>query len=154
MPATSQHNEQAATTPNPFPDMAAQYGENPARFLSLSLEPDGGDGSSGELILARIRGLETIEMCGFWLGVERALANKHDREPRARIERALRDRKAELEAQGDGLSTSGTTPAERRARGERLREEQPDRVESCAVLLDKDGEERPWSSQQGARVHA
>ncbi|MFC5135471.1 MULTISPECIES: hypothetical protein [Haloferacaceae] len=148
MPATSQHNEQAATTPNPFPGPAAEYGENPARFLANERVVDDGDGTRGELMLARIRGLETIELCGFWLAVERALANKEGREPRDRVERAIRERKAHLEEHGEGLPQAGMTSAERR-------EAAADRdSESAAVLLDEDGEEVSWSRQRGASVGA
>ncbi|WP_049906597.1 hypothetical protein [Halorubrum tebenquichense] len=148
MPATGQHNEQAVATPNPFPEPAQEYGENPARFLIEELTVDDGDGTTGELLLARIRGLETIELCGFWLAVERALANKEGREPRDRVERAIRERKAHLEEHGDGLAQAGMTPAERRsAAAERD-------VESVAVLLDADGEPVPWSRQRGATVEA
>jgi len=148
MPATNQHNEQAAMTPNPFPEPAQQYGENPARFLVEELSVDDGDGTSGELMLARIRGLETIELCGFWLAVERALANSEGRDPRERVERAIRERKSHLEEHGEGLSQAGLTPAERR-------EAAADRdAESVAVLLDEDGEEVSWSRQEGATVEA
>ena len=148
MPATNQHNEQAAATPNPFPEPSRQYGENPARFLAAELAVDDGDGTRGELMLARIRGLETIELCGFWLAVERALANSEGREPRQRVERAIRERKAHLEEYGEGLSQAGMTPAERRgAAAERS-------AESVAVLLDEDGEEVQWSRQRGATVEA
>ena len=148
MPATNQHNEQAVATPNPFPEPARQYGENPARFLAEELSLDDGDGTSGELMLARIRGVETIELCGFWLAVERALANKEGREPRERVERAIRQRKAELEEHGDGLAQAGMTPAERR----RAATERD--AESVAVLVDENGEEVPWSRQEGAVVEA
>ncbi|WP_434521266.1 hypothetical protein [Halorubrum sp. AS12] len=148
MPATAQHNEQAATTPNPFPEPSQQYGENPARFLAEDLTVDDGEGTSGELMLARIRGLETIELCGFWLAVERALANKEGREPRDSVEREIRERKSALEAHGEGLPQAGMTPAERReAAAERD-------AESVAVLVDDDGEEVPWSRQEGATVGA
>ena len=148
MPATNQHNEQAVATPNPFPEPARQYGENPARFLAEELSLDDGDGTSGELMLARIRGVETIELCGFWLAVERALANKEGREPRERVERAIRQRKAELEANGESLAQAGMTPGERRAAAAERD------AESVAVLVDEDGEAVSWSRQEGATVEA
>jgi len=148
MPAEAQHNEQAVATPNPFPEPAQEYGENPARFLVEELAVDDGDGSTGELMLARIRGLETIELCGFWLAVERALANKEGREPRDRVERAIRERKAYLEEHGEGLPQAGMTPTERRAAAAECD------AESVAVLLDADGEEVSWSRQTGATVEA
>ncbi|QRG24168.1 hypothetical protein [Halorubrum coriense] len=148
MPATNQHNEQASATPNPFPEPALEYGENPARFLVEELSVDDGEGTSGELMLARIRGLETIELCGFWLAVERALANKESREPRERVERAIRERKAELEEHGEGLAQTEMTPADRRA----VAAERD--AESVAVLVDEGGEEVSWSRQSGAAVGA
>jgi len=148
MPATSQHNEQAVATPNPFPGPAQEYAENPARFLAEELTVDDGDGTRGELMLARIRGLETIELCGFWLAVERALANKEGRKPRDRVERAIRERKAELEERDEGLAQTGMTPAERREAAAEYDSE------SVAVLVDEDGEEVSWSRQSGAVVGA
>lgn len=154
MPSTTQPADTADGIPDPFPESTANRGENPSRYLVADLRIDAGDGTSGELILARIRGLETIALCRYWLCIERWLAREHERNPRDRVVDALEEREETLRKRGEGVATSGTTPAERRARGEQLREEQPDRVESCAVLLDEDGEERPWSSQQGARVLA
>ena len=148
MPATAQHNETGGVIPNPFPEPARQYGENPARFLVEELAVDDGDGTRGELMLARIRGLETIELCGFWLAVERALANSEGREPRERVERAIRERKAHLEEHGEGLSQAGMTPAERREAAAECD------AESVAVLLDEGGEEVSWSRQRGATVEA
>jgi len=148
MPATNQHNEQAIEIPNPFPEPAREYGENPARFLVEKLSVDDGGGTTGELMLARIRGLGTIELCGFWLAVEQALANKEGREPRDRVEQAIRERKAHLEAHGEGLAQAGMTPAERRQVGEEMESE------SVAVLVDEDGEQVPWSRQRGAIVGA
>jgi len=54
--------------PNPSPENTTEHGENPARFLVEELTVDDGDGTTGELMLARIRGLETIALCRFWLG--------------------------------------------------------------------------------------
>ena len=148
MPATNQHNEQAAATPNPFPEPSRQYGENPARFLAAELAVDDGDGTSGELMLARIRGIVSTELIDYWLGVENWLAMHEDREPRDRVIDALEERKAHLEEHGEGLAQAGMTPAERReAAAERD-------AESVAVLVDEDGEEVSWSQQRGAVVGA
>lgn len=148
MPATGQHNEQATQIPNPSPENAADHGENPARFLVEELTADNGHGTTGELMLARIRGLETIALCRFWLGVERYLAAQADRDPRDRVVDALEEREAELREAGDGLPQAGLTPEERR---ERAAERD---AESAAVLVDEDGEEVPWSRQDGATVRA
>ena len=148
MPATSQHNEQAGAIPNPSPENAAEHGENPARFLIEEITVDNGDGTTGELMLARIRGLETIALCRFWLGVERYLAAQEDREPRDRVVDALEEREEYLEEHGDGLAQSGLSREEIRERNEEIDSE------SVAVLLDEDGEEVSWSRQHGATVEA
>ncbi|RDZ61418.1 hypothetical protein C5B90_19295 [Haloferax sp. Atlit-12N] len=75
-----------------FPDLKADIGEDPARFLAEPLEPDAGDGASGMLALARIRGLETITKVRAFRAVERAL---HDGERQA-IKDALDKREREL----------------------------------------------------------
>ena len=148
MPATSQHNEQAGAIPNPSPENAAEYSENPARFLVEEITVDNGDGTTGELMLARIRGLETIALCRFWLGVERYLAAQGEREPRDRVVDALEDREETLRKRGEGLAQAGLSREERRERAAQFDSE------SVAVLLDEDGEEMSWSRQRGATVEA
>lgn len=148
MPATSQHNEQATAVPNLNAKESERLGENPARFLVEELTVDEGDGTTGELMLARIRGIVSTELIDYWLGAERWLAMQHDREPRDRVIDALEERKEELEEHGEGLSQAGMTSAERR---ERVAERD---AESVAVLVDEDGEEVSWSRQRGAVVGA
>ena len=146
MPATSQHNEQSGALPNLNAEESERLGENPARFLVEEVRADNGDGTTGELLFARIRGIETVGLVDYWLGVERWLAMQNDREPRDRVIDALEERKAYLEDHGEGLAQTGMTPAERReAAAERD-------AESVAVLLDEDGEEASWSRQRGAVV--
>ncbi|OYR82799.1 hypothetical protein DJ84_09545 [Halorubrum ezzemoulense] len=148
MPATAQHNEQAAAVPNLNAEESARLGGNPARFLVEEIDIDTGAGTSGELIVARIRGIATRELVNYWEGVERWLARRDGRGPRDDVLDALQERREELEEQGDGLAQAGLTPAERReAATERD-------AESVAVLLDEDGEEVPWSRQEGAVVEA
>ena len=148
MPATSQHNEQAAAVPNLNAGESERLGENPARFLVEDISADNGDGTTGELMLARIRGIASVELVDYWLGVERWLAMHEDRDPRDRVIDALEERKAELEEHGEGLAQAGMTAAERR---ETAAERDS---ESVAVLLDEDGEEVSWSRQEGATVGA
>ncbi|EMA69302.1 hypothetical protein C461_03038 [Halorubrum aidingense JCM 13560] len=148
MPATSQHNEQAIATPNPSPENTADHGENPARFLVEELTVDDGDGTTGELMLARIRGLETVALCRFWLGVERYLAAQADREPRDRVVDALEAREETLRKRGEGLAQAGLSAEERRERATELQ------TESVATLVDEDGEEISWSRQRGAVLEA
>lgn len=148
MPSSKQHNEQAAPVPNPFSESAGNHGENPARFLVECFRLDDGSGTSGELILARIRGLESVALCRYWLAVERWLATEgylSNESPRDRVVDALKQREAELEE--DGLpQTAGLTPKERRERAAEYESE------SVAVLVDEDGNEVPWSRQEGATI--
>jgi len=148
MPATGQHNEQATAVPNLNTAESDRLGENPARFLVEEIDIDTGAGTSGELIIARIRGIATHELLDYWEGVERWLARREDREPRDDVLDALDARREELDEHGEGLAQAGLSPAERReAAAERD-------AESVAVLLDEDGEEVPWSRQRGAVVGA
>lgn len=148
MPSSNQHNEQAAAIPNPNPALAERYGENPARFLVEDLQVDGGNGTTGELSLARIQGLESVELCNYWLAIERRLAAQEGRDPRDLIVDALEERAETLRKRGEGHATTGMTPAERRERSGDLPSE------SVAVLLDEDGNEVDWSRQRGAVVGA
>lgn len=148
MPATAQHNETGGTVPDLNAEESGRLGENPARFLVEEIDIDTGAGTSGELIFARIRGIETRELVDYWEGVERWLARREDREPRDDVLEALQERREKLEEQGDGLAQTRMTPAERReAAAERD-------AESVAVLVDEDGEEVSWSRQEGAVVGA
>ena len=148
MPASSQHNEQAATVPNLNETESERLGENPGRFLVEDLRADAGDGTTGELMLARIRGIVSTELIDYWLGVERWLAMHEDREPRDQVIDALEERKAKLQEQGDGLAQTGMSRDERREAAAEYDSE------SAAVLVDEDGEEISWSRQRGATVEA
>ncbi|RLM67652.1 hypothetical protein [Halorubrum sp. Atlit-26R] len=148
MPASGQHNEQAAETPDPSPELSERYGENPARFLQEDIHADSGAGTSGEFIFARIRGIESTSLARYWVAMERRLASINDREPRERVLHALAQRERYLEANGEGLAQAGMTPAERR---EAAAEHD---AESVAVLVDEDGEAVSWSRQEGATVEA
>ncbi len=148
MPSENQHNEQAAEIPNPMPESTDKHGENPARYLVERIEPDNGDGTEGDLLFARIRGLETIAKCRFWLGVERWLASQEDRDPRDAVVDALEEREAHLEEHGEGLASAGIH------RDERNRRDADADTSSAAILVDEDGEEVPWSRQNGATVRA
>lgn len=146
MPATSQHNEQATEVPDLNADESDRLGENPARFLVEEITADSGDGTTGELIFARIRGIATHDLVDYWEGVERWLARREERDPRDDVLEALQERREQLDEQGDGLAQTGMTPAERR---EAAAEED---FESSAVLVDETGEKVPWSRQEGATV--
>lgn len=148
MPATAQHNEQAAATPDPSPQLSAEHGENPARFLQADIRADHGDGTSGELMFARIRGIETIALVRYWVAMERRLAAIEGRDARDRVLQALAKRERHLEEHGDGLAQSGLSREEIHERNAQLDSE------SVAVLLNEDGEEVSWSRQRGATVEA
>ncbi|GAB7010481.1 hypothetical protein [Halorubrum trueperi] len=148
MPATGQHNEQAGAIPDPSPANALEHGENPARFLVEEITIDNGHGTTGELMLARIHGLETIALCRFWLMIERHLADQEDREPRDRVVNALEQREDTLRKRGEGLAQTGLSTEERRERAAVLE------TESVAVLVDEEGEEISWSRQRRAVVGA
>ncbi|MEZ3163267.1 hypothetical protein ABNG03_00155 [Halorubrum sp. RMP-47] len=148
MPATGQHNEQSTHTPDPSLELSAEHGENPARFLDVEIHVDSGSGTSGELMFARIRGIQTIALVRYWVAMERRLASIRDRDPRERVLQALAQRERYLDEHGEGLPQTGMTPSERReVAAERD-------AESVAVLLDKDGEAVSWSRQEGATVEA
>ena len=148
MPATAQHNEQAGHTPDPSPELSDEHGENPARFLQEDIAIDSGDGTSGELMFARIRGLESVALVRYWVAMERRLASIEGRDPRDRIIRALAERERQLEEHGEGLAQAGLSPEERRERAAAMDSE------SVATLVDEDGEEVSWSRQTGATVEA
>lgn len=144
MPST--HQAAADREVPPFPRIEREHGENPARFLVESIEPDADHGTSGELILARIEGIESLDLAHAWEAVERALAREdYLDEPRERVLDALEERQDAL-ADDDGLAQVGLSAAELRARGA------GSEYESVAILVDEEGEEVPWSRQKGAVV--
>ena len=93
MPATGQHNEQAIEVQDLNAKESDRLGENPARFLVEEIAADTGAGTTGELIVARIRGIATRELVDYWEGVERWLARREDREPRDDVLDALQERR-------------------------------------------------------------
>jgi len=146
MPST--HQAAADRDIPPFPRIKREHGENPARFLVESIEPDADHSTNGELILARIDGIESYDLAHAWEAVERALArDDYHEDPRERVLDALEKRQDAL-ADDDGLPQVGLSPAELRARGASCE------YESVAVLVAEDGNEVPWSRQNGAVVEA
>lgn len=110
MPSTAQHNERATPTPDPSPELSAEHGENPARFLQASISADYGDGSSGQLIFARIRGIESVALVRYWTAMERRLASIEGRDPRPRVLQALAARERDLTTEDE------TTDSQREVR--------------------------------------
>ncbi len=77
-----------------YPEIEADIGEDPARFLDYDLEANDGMRTTA---LARIRGIDRISTVRAWIGVERAL----DRPTREDIIEALQEREATLEEIGE-----------------------------------------------------
>ncbi|WP_224332868.1 hypothetical protein [Haloprofundus halobius] len=125
-----------------FPHLAADIGEDPARFLDRDLVERGPrktDTTSLRLVKARIRGIDSLAVCRAWQAVERRL----DRGPRDGILELLEERDAWLVENGD--------------RDERLelgirRDVSPEDVVSCARFLDEDGELRDRTSAS-SKIH-
>ena len=70
-----------------FPDLEADVGEDPARVL---------DGADKALVLARIRGIDYLDVLDAWLAVERRLFDG-----RSAVIEALESRREELEVDGE-----------------------------------------------------
>jgi len=98
MPSTTQG--QSSTDVPSFPRLEREYDENPARFLIHRIRVDAGDGTNGQLIFARIRGIDSLELANAWAAVERRLAAEYDvvpfDEPREDVLEALQERRDEL----------------------------------------------------------
>ena len=77
-----------------YPEIEADIGEDPARFLDYDFEANDGMRTTA---LARIRGIDRIATVRAWIGVERAL----DRPTREHIIEALQEREATLEEIGE-----------------------------------------------------
>lgn len=92
MPSDSQPAS-GATIPQ-FPRVEEEIGENPARFLDHDLL---GSQGCGNLIRARIRGLDSLEAVRAWKAVERAL----DRDTRDKVIEMLDVREQQLQESGD-----------------------------------------------------
>lgn len=130
----------------PFPRIEREHNENPARFLLETIETDDNHGTSGALILARIDGIESLDLAHAWEAVERALAREdYLDEPREFVLDALAERQDAL-VNDNGLPQIDLSPAELRARGTDYE------YESVAVLVDGEGNQIPWARQNGAVV--
>ena len=100
-----------------------KLGENPARFLDNDLierGPSHTDQTLQRLVLARIRGIDRIEVVNAWTAVERKL----DRGPRDRIIDLLEQRKNHLKEHGE-RDLPNLTAEERRERARRLYGQSP-----------------------------
>jgi hypothetical protein len=80
-----------------FPELKADIGEDPARFLDRPFFSNGAGSSPLLLARARIRGIDSLATLRAWIAVERNL----DRGPRDRIIDLLEERQATLEEIGE-----------------------------------------------------
>ncbi|SDJ33799.1 hypothetical protein SAMN05216226_102192 [Halovenus aranensis] len=92
MPSSSQHA--AGHDREEFARLRRDFGEDPARFLDHDLIQDS---DKRQLAMARIRGIDRIEVIRGWIAVERAL----DRPTRTGIIRALEEREDTLQEIGE-----------------------------------------------------
>jgi hypothetical protein len=148
MPSTNQSG-QSGSDREEFPEIAAEIGEDPARFLDQPLAPDRiGDMTRLSLAKARIRGIDKKLVARYWLEVEHRL----ERGPRESIVERLEQRARQLQEHGE-RDLPGRDPEELRKRAA------AQATESVAVWPDRKGGERgsTYSSvaerQQRAREH-
>jgi len=101
MPSTYQSSK--SEDREEFPEVAAEIGEDPARFLDVPLiAPDQIGSSPFLLAAARISSIEDIETANAWIRVEEQL----DRGPRKGVLKRLHDRKEEIDTAADEPSAS------------------------------------------------
>lgn len=112
-----------------FPDLAADIGEDPARFLHT----DGEGSGKKALVLARISGIDRLAVLNAWLAIERRLTGG-----RSAVVNALERRRSELEELGER--------SERCEPGERV-----DR-DTEFVILGPDGEPTERGASATAKV--
>jgi hypothetical protein len=80
------------------PTLKDQIGEDPARWLDWDFLADAGRKS---LVMSLINGMDTLQRLRAWRAVERRLAARDDREPRAAIMQRLDQREEWLELHGE-----------------------------------------------------
>lgn len=125
-----------------FPKVEAEIGEDPARFLDAGIFTPDGESSGLSTALARIRGIDRLEVIGAWQGVEKALGTPdrggdyREECPRRRVMLALEERREELLATG-----------EREDQLER-RLDPPEDVEKGTAYAIRDGERIPLEEAQ------
>jgi len=79
--------------------MKADIGENPVRFLDREIPVDAESPTS--MFIARVRGIDRLEVVGAWLGAERRLANEQGRQPRDHVIQLLQRRREYLQENGE-----------------------------------------------------
>lgn len=124
-----------------FPTVKDRIGEDPARFLDVSVYTPDEESSPLSTALARIRGIDRLEVLAAWEAVERALGNERGdatREecPRKGILYPIEDRRRELEEHGE------------RADQLEHRLDEADDVEKRTAYAVRDGERVPLEEAQ------
>ena len=87
-----------------YPDIVAEHGEDPARFLDCELVergPEGTDRSRKRLAIARIRGIDSLALLQQWIRVENDLGRGPDGTARNAVIEHLIARKQTLETEGE-----------------------------------------------------
>lgn len=98
-----------------FPEIEAEIGENPARFL---------EGANPALLKARRRGIDRVDVARRWIEVEIELADIYDRAPRSDLISYLNKRTKYLKEHGE--------------REDHLQEQREIRVDDVDVDEDQD----------------
>ena len=80
------------------PKLQERVGEDPARWLDWDFLQDAG---RKQLVLSLINGIDSLKRLRAWQAVERRLAARDDREPRAAIMQRLDQREEWLELNGE-----------------------------------------------------
>lgn len=111
-----------------FPEIEAAIGEDPARFLDTTLVDD-----RRELVVARIRGIDGLDVVDAWIQVEQAL--DRDRESVREL----------LERRRDWLLEHGD-------RKERLDGERSPAAPKEVVWIDEDGEPYDRSTSASSKI--
>jgi hypothetical protein len=115
-----------------FPELHEDIGEDPAEYLDRDLtQPFDGDGANttpGDLLKARVRGIDSFQTLQAFVAVERRLGYGDDDGGREHVLDLLWERREELEALGE--------------RPDRLPDDPPQDIEStgsCVVWTDREG---------------
>lgn len=99
-----------------FPDLHEELGEDPAEYLDHDLtqpfENDGANSTPGDLLKARVRGIDSLQTLKAFVAVERALARESltREEPRSHVMDLLWERNRELEANGERSDRVSESP--------------------------------------------
>lgn len=104
-----------------FPSLVADIGEDPAQFLDHDLLGDSRHDTPLRTALARIKGIDSLQVANAWLAVERQL----DRGPREQVVDALENRIAFLDEHGERPDNLPTEDGPDRYRARDIRDTEP-----------------------------